>query len=1522
MNNIEEKFEVARKELLDLSLKNPLINYRLRAATGLEFPSINASDVFDYLVNEGKNITFSKEPTNNPSKLYAGLDEKKLRSRLVRTYRSSKMFIEEKGANILFLALGFLKWKEKYNDTYYRSPLILVPVEMKKMDAGDKYYICYSGEEIRLNVSLITKMQTEFNINIDYDYEEEIKGIDEYFRFVSDNVAKAGYTTWEIETTKGSFDFFSYAKFLMYKDLDLNVWLEEDGKLKNSVLKRLFLTNFDDKLTPSYEVERNLDPNTIFNVVDADSSQALVIYDINQGKNMVIQGPPGTGKSQTITNIIASSVANHKSILFVSEKMAALDVVKTRLEKVGLGDLVLELHSQKANKKDVLKSIEATLNLGEVKMNDDTLLNEKYLATKNELDQYKDIVNEPIGRSELTLVDICGEALKLKEKMDSNNIHFPRIKIPSIETWSYDEYSSRLEVVKEYISLISYVGKIEKHPFYGVNLTECLPYEQVSIKEKISDLDDSLNALISTINEMGAIFGNKTINTLFDSGRIINSIEAIKKYQIISKINCADTFLVKNKEELDELILTGEKITSLRNMALGYKEDALYRYEEYLETYEKYNSLSFFKKNKAKDLKKELASYFGDETFSSYKVDNLYAFLKAYKLLKDNEDRLKYLFKELYKGMFDTSWKDIKDVLKPTREFLDEVNSYSILSQTRSVIQDEEKCDKLEELEQRYLDKKGDFIEKLEDFFTFSKYDYSKRFEYASWYEDMPFIELRKVISSWKNNADSIVEVVRYNSLKQQFKKLGVYPLFEYHRESGKYEYLDDMLSFEYFDSLINQAYSTYPSLNSLKEFKIERIISMFKDMDSRLMVENIKEILNRHYESMPSINDNSKEMNIIRRELQKKRNQMPIRKLFSKTGSTVQKIKPVFMMSPISVASFLPPKLMTFDLVVFDEASQVRPVEAFGSLLRARQIVVVGDSKQLPPTTFFDTMTSKYDEMNDEDYDISNMESILTLLLARNIPQRTLSWHYRSRNQSLISLSNNEFYSHSLKVFPSVYDKDPEQGLIFKYIPESTYSRGGTRSNKIEAREVIKAAFEHAKKYPTLSLGIASFSLSQQEELYREFDNQMKKCTDPKIKEYFSSNKDEPFFIKNLESVQGDERDAIFISIGYGYDENHNITMDFGPLNKEGGERRLNVLITRAKVKCVVFSNITSHDINLSKTNAQGVISLKRFLEYAQNRVIYKNKNSENKDDQFVDYLYNKLIDYGYEVDRTIGKEVGIDLAIYDKQLARFTVGIECDGGAYKDLNSTTDRERIRRNVLKSLGWKLVHIWTPDFYRNPKNNFEKLLDMIQEAEKDEKDEILVSKGKDIVVNRKINKEATKEILPLVPYKPYSGQKRRAQILDEEENLKILVEKICIAESPLHIAILKKRLMSITGVNKIKDEQNILILKSIKNNDRLEMKDDFIFDKKQEKIFVRNRELLDKGIKKLEYIADEELRSCIVRALDSGEASTLNEVIKVSSEYLSFSKTPKLEERIVNLINEMKNSKKIYEEEGCLYLED
>ena len=1518
MDRIDERFSIARKELLDLSLKNPLINYKLRATTGLEFPSCNISDVFDYLVNDGKNVYFSLEETNSPNKLYVNRDEKDVHARIVRTYRSMNLFKEEKGANLLFLALGFLKWSDN-DEVFYRSPLILVPVELCKIEAQDRYYIHYSGDEIRLNVSLITKLKTEFSVDIDFDFEEEIKAIDNYMRFVDDRISKSRYHSWSIETNSGAFDFFSYAKFLMYKDLDLDTWMDDNGELNNPVLKKLFVTNFDDKLSTDIDEESELLPLKICNVVDADSSQAKVIYDINKGKNMVIQGPPGTGKSQTITNIIASSIANGKSILFVSEKMAALEVVKNRLEKVGLGDLVLELHSSKANKVEVLKSIDHTLKLGEPKKIDDKQLNDHYEDIRIELNRYQKLMNKRIGNSKLRLIDIYGNALKIKETIEEENLKLPRISFDEIETWSNDDFNSRLELVKEYENLLETIGNVEKHPYYGVGLLDLLPYEQVSIKEKLSDLEDALSSLVTVINEIGTVFGNKTTNNIFDSKRLINSIDEVVHYKKLDCINCIDSYYVSNARELDLLI---DEVKYLQKCKLNemiikdeMKDDAII----YLDSYKNYYGTRFFKRKEVsflKDKLKEIANKYHYKNLKELNKDFL-----NYRIVKEHEELLSHLFKDLYNGLFDTNWDVIvNDYLPLIREFHTKVINYNIISQAKFVLGDEEKIARLLELEQTYFERKKTFEDKIEEFFDLSSYDYRKKFDYYYWYMDLPFADLRKIILGWKNNVDSIVQIVEYNSLRDKIIELGMKNLLEYSKDGNKNKNLDIILSYEYFDSLINLAYKENPSLSSFREYKFERIIDIFKDLDVKIQVENIRNILDKHYSSMPKINDNIKEMNIIRRELQKKRNQMPIRKLFLKSGSIIQKIKPVFMMSPISVASFLPPKQITFDLVVFDEASQVRPVEAFGALLRAKQIVVVGDSKQLPPTTFFDTMTSKYDEVNDEDYDITNMESILSLLLAKNIPQRTLSWHYRSKNRSLIMLSNNEFYNHSLKIFPSVNDLDPEQGLIFRHIPESVYDRGGRRTNSIEAKEVIKEAFAHAINYPHLSLGIASFSLAQQDELYKEFTEQMKTNSDPRIKAYFQGHKDEPFFIKNLESVQGDERDAIFISVGYGYDKNHTITMDFGPLNKDGGERRLNVLITRAKVKCVVFSNITSHDINLSKTNAQGVASLKRFLEYAQNRIIYKMKTSEIDKDQIVEYLNDRLQDYGYEIDNNIGREVGVDIAVYDKELKRFICGLECDGGAYKDLANTTDRERIRRNMLKSLGWKVHHVWSPDFYRNPKNEFEKILDFIADAKENETDSSIMI-NESIVIQRNNNEEVIKEV-KVVPYKLYSGIKRRGIIFNDRDSLKKLIEKIVKVESPISISMLKKRLVSIIDLSKFNDEQNDMIMDIIHSDESIFIDDDFVFDKEQDKVPVRNRNLLDKSMKKLEYIAKEEFIAAIYLSIESGDVSTYEDVYKVVSEYLGMNKSTNLKNKLKDLIDELVMNNNLYIEDNCLYIND
>ena len=1511
MDKIRERFNIARKELLDLSFKNPLLNYKLRATTGLEFKSLNASDVFNALVNDSKKIGFTLDYVTSSNKLYVDIDDKELKRRLNKTYRQAKLYLEEKGANILFLTLGFLKWKE--GEEVYRSPLILVPVDLEKSENQEKYSLVYNGEEVRLNISLITKIKSEYNIDISLDEDEDIKDIDAYFRSVDEKVKnREGF---EVEATKGAFDFFSYAKYLMYKDLDLDVWTNEKGELDNDVLKKLFVTNFDDKLTDNNNLERDLTPSKIYNVVDADSSQAKVIYEILQGKNMVIQGPPGTGKSQTITNIIASNLVKGKSVLFVSEKKAALEVVKRRLENIGLGDLVLELHSEKTNKKDVLHSIEQTLSLGEPKDEEDNELEKKYDLTKFELDEYKRIVNSTVSNSSLPLIEVYGEALKIKNRLDELNVRFPRMTFKDISIWSHDDFSRKLDIAKEFEALVLRVGKIEKHPLYGITLEHCLPYEQVTLKEKLSDLEDSLADLISTISEIGSIFQNKSINTLFDSGRLINSINALEKYRSLALINVSDLYLLSSSDDVTNLIKLAKNFQE--EIKKEYKDTAYLESKEYVNKYEEYEKLSFFKKKKS-EIPLELNKYFFLNKVGNKDRKNLYLHLKKYNLLMSNEAMFKYLFKEEYKGLFSTDWNHIINLLNPAKEFLEKLSNYSILSQTRQVIYSEEKIDELIDLRQTYFERKKDFEDKLHSFFTFAAFDSLKRFDYNYWYLDCSFVELKRIIHSWIINIDSVIDVVRYNSLVHEFKNEGMEELLNYYYDTNKVEYLDLILSFEYYDALINYAYSLNSTLSSFKEFKIERLISLFKELDAKMMVENIKKVLKVHYSLMPKINDNSKDMALIRRELNKKRNKMPIRRLLLKASSAILKIKPVFMMSPISVASFLPPKEVVFDLVVFDEASQVRPVEAFGALLRAKQIVVVGDSKQLPPTNFFDNLTNKYDEVNDEDYDVSNMESILTLLLAMNIPQRTLSWHYRSRNRSLISLSNNEFYEGELKVFPSVYDSDPSKGLVFNYIKDSFYARGTTRVNKIEAKEVIKAVFEHAKNNRDLSLGVASFSLAQQEELYKEFEAQLKKCTDEEVKSFFTMHKDEPFFIKNLESVQGDERDVIFISIGYGYDEDGHITMDFGPLNKDGGERRLNVLITRAKVKCEVFSNITCNDINLSKTDAKGVVALKRFLDYAQNRIIYLNRNKESCSDDFIDFIYDKLLDYGYVVDKNIGKDVGIDLAIFDKAKNRYVVGLECDGGAYKNLVNTTDRERIRRNVLKSLGWKIYHVWSPDFYRNPKNEFDKILDFIQEASEEEESEEI---KKEFELNLKRKQAIKVEIKEnYVPYKVFQSVKRRAKVLLEEENLSNLVYKIVKVEAPIHINLLKRRLMDITSVSKLSDEQVNLLAKVVQE-DKFKYKDEFVYLSEGQVYQVRNRSLLDKYSKKVEYISKEEIDEAIRLSLNRGEASTEDEIVKIVFTYFGFNSSKVLKDLINLEIEKMLSSNILTKEDEVIYLE-
>jgi len=455
----------------------------------------------------------------------------------------------------------------------------------------------------------------------------------------------------------------------------------------------------------------------------------------------------------------------------------------------------------------------------------------------------------------------------------------------------------------------------------------------------------------------------------------------------------------------------------------------------------------------------------------------------------------------------------------------------------------------------------------------------------------------------------------------------------------------------------------------------------------------------------------------LIRRQIGLQRRHVSLRDLFKRAGDAIQALKPCFMMSPMSVAQFLDPAGLRFDLVVMDEASQIRPEDAIGAIARGTQIVVVGDPKQLPPTPFFEKVDR--DESSDEGSDeaevedLVGQESILDVTRGPYQPVRRLGWHYRSQHEGLIAFSNREFYENSLIVFPSPHGDDPEFGVRL----EEVDGRYADSLNPIEAEAVVAAAQSFMRQFPQRSLGIVAMNKPQQELIQKMMDDLF--ATDVEAESYRVrwENTLDRVFVKNLENVQGDERDVIFISTVYGKDAAGNFYQRFGPLNGVYGHRRLNVLFTRAKQQVRLFTSMKAADIRIEENTRLGVKALKDYLAYAKSGYLESIElTGRQPDSEFEIWVMRMLTERGYEVVPQLGVAgYFIDLAIrHPDHRGTFILGIECDGATYHSARSVRDRDRLRQEVLVRLGWKIYRIWSTDWFRNPRNEFLKLVAAIE----------------------------------------------------------------------------------------------------------------------------------------------------------------------------------------------------------------
>ncbi|WP_405280587.1 DUF3320 domain-containing protein [Methanobrevibacter sp.] len=1393
-NIIEKEFKNLRKELLDLTLRNQLLNFKTRAKT---ITIVNQSPVnlFQTLVLQDNKMYFvanKKDKKEDKSsvwdhipfdfskfsegdkKLATDLTPKELQKRLYYINNQAKTMLQEQGYNILYLAIGFLQWKDKSKPRQKNNaPLVLIPVAMERKKVGESFNLEWTGEDIQTNISLKAKL-LEAGIELpNFEFKRYGEVIDHYIASVRRAVSRMD--GWEVNNNV-ALGFFSFTKFVMYNDLNPEAWEDNVDLTKNELIQAIFNpAKNDQEAFKEEDIDSQLEYRDMYQVLDADSSQIAAIQDVKAGRNLVVEGPPGTGKSQTIVNLIAELLAEGKSVLFVSEKMAALDVVKDRLTGVGLGKFVLELHSHKTRRKKFLKDLQKATNVrAQDPLNIDQTIR-KLETLRRQLDDYSQIIHKPAFAVNLSPFQLYGMKESADDHFSRKNALMPLVRFQNPETITLKELDDMKVSLENLAELYQTISK--ENPWSKCSPKSLLPADLREIEMLIND---TLHALDNFLVERGRvydIYGIKKPDTLNEFQNSLSAFEVIKS---------------QNAELIDGSILKSGAWNNNNDDAFKLIQE-LERYQRYSGILTKFNQ-SIFQVDidrliyELRNISTKKFRFFNNkqhiELVERYyavpvpgSVDEIIRDLqeaKAVIKIRNNLEANRALGEKYYGAYWhlNANPNDLKEIARWMNEFTALVRDGTFSENTIDLMSKDLFDIKPERDLAEYIDSGEEFVRvlsKLKD-----KLNPRSKLIFKRETGDVSFEAWQEQLYKWRGQLSSLHLWSQYLNTKNSLKNSNASMFVDsIEKRNIKKDDIEALVDGNFADSLLNILFVENQELATFIGELHENRIREFKDLDKKILVLNRKRIFHKLNSNIPKIfgGTENPQAKILAGEFTRKSGHMPVRKLLEKAGGMIKQIKPCFMMSPLSIAQYLDPtnEELQFDVVIFDEASQVKPEDALGAFMRGKTAVVMGDTQQLPPTSFFDQMSDA--DSDEEEATSLDMESILHLCKL-SFPVKMLKWHYRSRHESLISVSNREFYDDDLLVYPSPSHSDPELGLKFHYNPNTAYDRGSSSANPLEAKDVVEEIFNHFEKYgDTKSLGVGTFSVAQKNAILEELEVRRKER--PEFEALFSDNKDEHFFVKNLETIQGDERDVILISVGYGYDNDRKMSLNFGPLNQDGGERRLNVLITRAREKCVVFSNFKAYDMKLTANPPYGVKSLKEFLEYAENLTLGTHGPEMHTKEPFEDAIANYLEENGYIVDRQIGcAGFRVDLAIVDDENpGKYILGITTDGKMYSSSKVARDRDRLREQVLTGLGWKLYHLWSTDWYRNRDLGRKKLLDFVEKSIKQSREEEKrrTEEAKKLAEKRRIEAEKRAEELRLAREKEEAEKRAQEEAESDDE---------------------------------------------------------------------------------------------------------------------------------------------------------
>lgn len=1339
------------RKLLDLTLRNNLLNIRLTKST-LQLISVDISLLEDAL-SDGHEFAVLSKPTDWENRLMdAGiyqavnqtdpitdlvkqeLTQKRLRSYLTADelsssltglYRTSRSSMEENGANTLYLALGLLKWYETPASERPRyAPILLLPVEIVRKSAARGYVIRSREEEMMMNITLLELLRQDFGINIGglEVLPKDESGVD--VKLVLNTVRKGimDQRRWNVEE-QAILGIFSFSKFIMWNDIHNNA----DKLCRNPIVKSLISGMIEWPVEESVEfnLDKDFKPSDVALPISADSFQMEAVCNAAAGKSFILHGPPGTGKSQTITNIIADALYNGKKVLFVAEKMAALSVVQKRLSAIGLGPFCLELHSNKSKKTAVLEQIKATTELVRRTPPDTFALESDRLHTlRNELGSYVELLHQKLP-SGFSLYDALYGYNSVAE--NRSEFEFPNHIAQVLTTAKLNEWKDIIEQMQVAGSMCQ---TLVNHPLRELKTTD---YSQ-SIKAEFKDLLTQQLALLTKLEVLThavvQLFGGKltcTTRTMHTDLSELAQLLMATKYLPSSLLNANN--LSEVVSQIRVVIPHGIERDRLKNGLLSQFITSILEINaesllvEWNSSQDKWFLPKLLSQNK---VVKQLKAHSLSRQIRKEEIVQTLTHIIQYQTEKQFVETKRGGCVEIVGALWE-DWEHMEQscgtALAISDTFLRLASDVVLGLQFRTSL-----AGNLSQGIDTFLvlhkEKLADYIHTINELSAInSQLTFKTKMDteaYDNWIDDNVAVSERLL-----SNIEQLRDWCNWNRITQQARAVGLDQFVDYIASN---DVLQIVGAFDkaIYKSIINLIVDTEPILANFSGKLFEDKIRKFKELTlqfEKLTQEELSAKLAANIPSFVKEASQSSEVGILQRNIRNNGRGISIRKLFDMIPTLLTRINPCMLMSPMSVAQYINADNIQFDLVIFDEASQMPTCEAVGAIARGNSLIVVGDPKQMPPTNFFSSNSIDEDNLDKED-----LESILDDCLALSMPSKHLLWHYRSKHESLIAFSNSQYYENKLLTFPS---PDDIRSKVMHQAVAGFYDRGKSRQNRAEADAVVqeilcRLADEELSKR---SIGVVTFSSVQQtliEDLLTEAFTK-----NPPL-EAIALDCIEPLFIKNLENVQGDERDVILFSVCYGPDKEGKVSLNFGPLNRDGGWRRLNVAVSRARYEMKVFSTLRSEQIDLARTSSEGVAGLKAFLEYAEkgkNSMVVSSENNKITDKSFVDVIAGQIREQGYEVHTHIGcSGYRVDIGVVDSEKkSEYRLGILCDGASYKAAKTVRDREIIQQDVLKLLGWNIHRVWTMDWIENQERVIADIIKAIVEASAKQMDEPLLS---------------------------------------------------------------------------------------------------------------------------------------------------------------------------------------------------